>query len=320
MPLIKRLMVKLATKALNAKIAQFKTALPTHLFHADVDLLQAHYRLNRSHFSRFADWYAKHPWWQKMLWGIIFIGGIGLSTVALYLLAAISVATLVGVIALTTAFYLSATALLTNHKAMEVKRFEAMTTEVKRIEAELQATIQSFQLIEERLASLLVELNEQHSLLDEYAEVLEGQISQLNQELSAAKAVIAKLNEVVDTLQNDTANQKKIEQALTAQLQTLQEAILTDTAQVVEIAHQLNGNTSALSETETLLKSINQTLTVCDSAFKAKLDTLAEQIKTTEAGADQLTKLMKQCKTRLTTAKPFVSKCVTRCNKVEPMI
>lgn len=288
MPKIKQLLAQQAAKELAEKIVHFKSEISSKLFHSDLDILKRHYQLNRSYLSRLADWYSERPWWKKLFLGIAVIGGVLLFTAALYALSVITILALIVVNLLAVALYVNTVIVLTNHAKKEKERFEYIASQLQRFETELQTTIQSLQCIEQQLATLLHELNEQQDILDDYALAFEKRVAHLNQELEMAKNIITKLGLVIETLQNDTASQQILNQTLTEQLQTLQQVVISDTDKVKEIGNQLIGNAKALSETEALLKSINQTLTACDNAFKTKLDTLDEQIKTTTVSAEQL--------------------------------
>ncbi len=274
--------VQQTSKLLNEKIQQLMTKIPTLIFQADLDLLKQHYQLHRSYLSHLADWYSQRMWWEKILLGIGVVGGTLSLTITFYVLAGMTLTTLILVNFLILALCYSTTVVLANHTAMEEKRLIHFCAQVKQFESDLQQSIQSFQQIEERLAVLLNELNGQHDILDNYAQQLEKQVDTFNQEMNTAKDIIAKLNQVIETLRADTTSQHALGQAVTTQLQSLHESTIVDTAKMAEIGHQLTGNKEGLSESEGLLKAMNQALIVYNSAFNAQVDELQRKIEVTE--------------------------------------
>lgn len=194
---------------------------------------------------------------EKAFLGIALIDGVLLFTATLYALSVITIFALFIVNLIAVALYVNTVIVLTNHAKKEEERFEYIASQLQRFETELQTTIQSLQCIEQQLATLLHELNEQQDILDDYALAFEKRVAHSNQKLEMAKNIIKKLGQVVETLQNDTVSQQVLNQTLTGQLQTLQQIIISDTDRVKEIGNQLTGNAKVLSETEVLLKSIN---------------------------------------------------------------
>ena len=225
------------------------------------------YQARKSRIDQFVEWYTDTPWWGKIL-----KGGLVVST-AYTMGAFVGVAWLFT--GLVTALYLTAISIMEEHAEMMKTRNTSFMEDIKKMEASIGESIQSFRLLEDQLNAVFQSLVVLHDKRSEgitsfedknlrYGAIIES-LSGMAEKLSAHQGEIAltevELKTLSEELKNNIHKAKTLCEMLSMAVSSLDETIAVDVPEepAVNVASQ-QASPSVVEQADKTIRDAHQRL------------------------------------------------------------
>jgi len=152
----------------------------------------------KSQIDQFVEWYTDKPWWGKLLTGGTVV------SVTYTLGAFVGVAWLLT--GLVTALYATVSSIIEEHASIMKKRGILFLDDIQKMEASIEASIQSFRLLEDQLNTVFQSLNTLHTQRSEGIDALEGNVDTLEGQNVSYALMIESLGNITEKLSQHQGN------------------------------------------------------------------------------------------------------------------
>ena len=204
-------------------IAQGKSMMKMQ---SNLDLLMGRYHVGKSYMSQVVDWYAEMWWWRRMVVGVGFVAGSALVG-SIFNLGALCAVLAIG-------FCYAANFFLLNHYEATSVRDERFCNDIVEMEKKLGDSIDSLNLIGDKLKDVLTSLASENGHLSAEVVTFQEQITSLSQQVLHFMEIVNQLDDTKEGL--STTND-----ALEHTIQYVQGALTTTFATVAEQSVALDG-------------------------------------------------------------------------------